>query len=1371
MRALNTTAVLALALLSCDSSPRARAFRVEDRVQLVGGPSAIGELGDYVIENERLRAVVLQGGNSVGPGMFGGTIVDVDLRRPETGHAAGRGADQFGEVFPMVNLMVPGYQDEESAGIGDLDVSILSDGGDGRCPLPEAEAPEGCAAIRVAGRSDALIEALGMVELLTVYMDVAFITYYILRPGDPYVLMRTFFWVSDEWDPSLDDVEIGSEEEAARLLELALAPSSGTSYQTLQEPEPIFTSLLGDILAPNPGELSPYRDKGLLAGDFLLFGKGVEPFGTSTLDSDDPGADRSGFDISYLFQRRYDRGEVVLSQPIADTVIVGVGDRVSYGYMSGEGSVVVPILTGSFTGVFTHRYQCVTETNAEDCGDELARPLVYDRYLVVGTGDAASVLEVYYELNDLPTGRVLGHVFDEVTGAPLEGAEVFALRDPRALGVADADVSTYEAASDALRGIDFDGDAEARPDDNPSIVSFAATDSGFDHVADASWSMSLEPGDYLLVPFVHDRRPGRPVPVTIAAGQEVEVSLALPPAARLSYEVYGEGGEPVTAKLTVIGPLGDDAGCPIDSTDPDLVPALSELRRLELGSSERPTGIATVVYSQTGRGEIALAPGRYDVIASRGFEFSIDRRCVELRHETTPVETFSIVREVDTTGWVAGDFHVHGVNSYDGNVTHERRVVTAVAEGLEVFSTTDHDYLTNLEPVISDLDMRDALMSMVGVEVTPMELGHLLGYPLRFDETAPDNNAPDWTRRDHCLENPADFGCPDNDSGYLGLTPEEIFQALRELGEFGPEHTVVAAPHPRDGFFGLFDQYGLNQFDLTLDAPGMMRGQNPLLADFPPNAAANERYRLYSENFDAIELFNGARYEFVRTPTVAEVTSFVTALSRASAESLSDEEYARAIERAHDASLRRVVVRTREEQALLRYGREGFIECLEHADCGDGELCHPDRRRCVPDSGYCSDTMPCADGLECVPSVRDGQARCLEPCHGDADCHVDAYCLIPEGEESGTCTPSACNIGRDGAPLPEAEAVEAGDRPCVRNGSPHVEGVIDDWFRLLDYGVVYTGMGNSDTHTLSSEIGLPRNFVASSVDAPAMIDRRELADNIRASRVVVSYGPFVEVTAEGGVIGDTVQAEGPVELHVRVQSASWFDVDRIEVYANGELLCDLGYLASAPCPTEATLATGADGHDTDLVNFDGVITDDPEIDTWYVVIAMGVGDRTRGLSPVYFAAMHPNLGFSEIIGQAFAAFDNPILAAVVPPPVARAELNRMIPYAVTNPIWIESTHDDDDVWTPPMGIGDPDDLEARGLPPYRRSILCQHSIEARGCRDQELMPLSTESLGVGGADGPSNPFLQPAEDDAAAARRRRISMVWRALARLVGSRR
>jgi hypothetical protein len=1268
----------------------------------VGGPAAIGEIGDFVLENDKIRTVILQEGNSVGPGMFGGTLVDADLRRPELRHSAGRGLDQFAELFPMVNMVVPGYDDGAASEVGDLSVTVWSSQDDDNCPLTEEEAPQGCAAIRVAGKADRLVEVLGAMFFLGMEINISFVHYYALRPGDSHVTVRTFFWTDRTWDPSDADLELGAPDEPSRLLELAVHPEVGQLHHPITEPVPVFDALLGNTSSWSSDSGVPYRRPGLLAGDFLLLGKQLEPFGTSTVAAG-AAANRSGFEMGYLFQKMYDRGEILLQRPLANTVMVGVGHDVSYGYFSAAGQVEIPIFTGAFTGAFTHIMQCETEGPGEPCPRPPRAPLVFDRYFAVGRGDAASVLDSYYAITGTPTGRLRGHVLDEQSGEPLSGAQVFVVLDPRQ-DDSDSDVTTYATVAAALRARDGDGDGVA--DNDPGIVSQTVTDVGLDRVPDGSFSLSLEPGQYLVVPFVHGRLPGRPVAVTIKAGRERQLSLALPPAGRLQFEIHDNQGELQPGKLTLIGPLAEGTGCP-SSLD---IPELSLLRHLELGSAERPQGIAQVAYSASGQGSLELAPGRYEAIASRGFEHSIDRRCLEVRHDTSPIEHFSVLREVETTGWVAGDFHVHGTNSFDGTLTHEQRVVTAAVEGIEVFAATDHDYITEVTPAIFDGAMRHQVSAMVGLEVSPIELGHFLGFPLRFDETAQDNLALDWTRRDRCLEEPSRFGCPEHETGYMALTPDEVFEALRDLGAYGREHTVVAVPHPRDGYFGYFSQYNLHPFSLSFEAAGLRTG-NPLLEPFLPPSAPDgaEPVSLYSERFDAVEVFNGTRYELIRTPTIREVTDFVQDMRAAADQGLPEDGYLRLMAEVHQRSVRRVLVRTAEEQQRLRYG--SAPDCLRSSDCDAGELCDPDLSTCVADPGVdCTDHGDCPVGAVCKEA--EEVQRCLPACSSDRDCPVSHYCALLDRADYGTCEAGDCNLDATGALLPGAP--EDGDRPCVINGLAHAEGGVDDWFRLLNYGLPYTAMGNSDTHSYALEIGLPRNFVMASTDAPAAIDHREIADNILAHRVVASYGPFIELWAEGGAIGDQVKAEGPVELRLRVQSASWFDVDRIEVYANGELLCDVGVASTeaSRCATTATMAVGPDGHNTDVVNFEGTIVDEPGRDTWYAVVAMGASERARGLSPVYFASLHPQLGFSEVIGQAFAVV--PLLASLVPAPIDRAQVNSLVPYAVTNPIWVDV--DGDGQWTAPLGVG----AEA-GVPPYRRQLPCQFARDPRGCRQDVLV--------------------------------------------------
>src|SRR3990167_1684956 len=94
-------------LSSCkDPQPlQPQAFRVTDRAQLFGGgPRALGDVGDYMIQNDRIRVVIQNAGYSRGFGVYGGGIIDADLRRVDEQGREGSpkrgGRDIFAEMFP-----------------------------------------------------------------------------------------------------------------------------------------------------------------------------------------------------------------------------------------------------------------------------------------------------------------------------------------------------------------------------------------------------------------------------------------------------------------------------------------------------------------------------------------------------------------------------------------------------------------------------------------------------------------------------------------------------------------------------------------------------------------------------------------------------------------------------------------------------------------------------------------------------------------------------------------------------------------------------------------------------------------------------------------------------------------------------------------------------------------------------------------------------------------------------------------------------------------------------------------------------------------------------------------------------------------------
>lgn len=117
-----------------------------------------------------------------------------------------------------------------------------------------------------------------------------------------------------------------------------------------------------------------------------------------------------------------------------------------------------------------------------------------------------------------------------------------------------------------------------------------------------------------------------------------------------------------------------------------------------------------------------------------------------------------------------------------------------------------------------------------------------------------------------------------------------------------------------------------------------------------------------------------------------------------------------------------------------------------------------------------------------------------------------------------------------------------------------------DWLQLLNDGVRLTGVVNTDAHYNFHGSGGYRNWIRSSTDDPAKISTEEMVRATQAGHVIMSNGPFLEVSVrdsndsdqEFGP-GDTVVFSPEQKLHIRVQCPNWFDIDRVFVLVNGRL--------------------------------------------------------------------------------------------------------------------------------------------------------------------------------------------------------------------------
>jgi hypothetical protein len=1275
----------------------------------VGGEAALAEIGDFVLENDQVRVAILQPGNSVGPGVFGGSLIDADLNRPQMKYQAGKGNDQFAEMFPSVNLLVPNPSWSQVRTGPDWD-GPPGDPPDDGCPAVWPEDEQGnplpkkeFAAVCAAGVGDNYLEAL---SLLGVFIgEASFQTDYVLRNGKRYVDVLTVIDAGDgdrsvirPMCPFRRDEELG------------------------HEPLSVLAAIVGtDDYAP-----------GLLTGDFLLFGRRLHVFV--------PGL---GFNEGSYIQELFLSGADTLNRPVSFPYMAGVGDKVSYALISdrtrvddpwgvcGENQdeppkLLVPVETGSFTFVFTNWWRCPADVAGCQDGGKLS----YKRYFIIGEGDVASLTDQAYKIWDIPTGTLAGGTYDGITGKPVPDTDVYVLRDPVASEWADHYPHADIAVCNALRGEQGDAvsfqlvegcarNASVTPDyelGQLGVVNHIRTDRGDDPVKDGRFKAKLPPGTYYVVGYQEGRGPSDAQRVVIKEGKRTGVGVPLLAEGKVLFDVRNEQGERIPTKITIIGDCKDAQGNDVCDcfpvTDPECKgDGLPESGRqiLEFGGFRAKEGVVRYVHSATGHGEITVPPGRYRFVFSRGAEHTIDEHVRVVPDDGRAISIHAALqRVVDSTGWISGDFHVHGRNSYDAVPGYEERITSFLVEGMELLSSSDHDWVTDYEPYVRQMGVEKWVKTQVGLEVTPVEIGHFLGWPVVFNDNMPENGAIDWT----------------------GLTPQQIFTAIRDMGEYGPEDTVVTVAHPRDSFFGYFDQFGMSPFDLTLEI-GYMQSPNPILSDtgnFHPGA-------------DAVEMINGKRYDMIRTPTNEEVRKFNLCMEyrKGHLEELPEDflegecELSWSSDYTRSYWARRVLTRTPAESAAYRYDMDGERECRTDQDCADlglvDSFCNRNTGMCAApaacsapgecDAGQCNlgegqcylgsvcdpseDVPDCGSGLVCEPGVE----RCVEPCRGHLDCHPELRCCKTEDcgcvnevcreasgndDGAGVCVEAKCDVN-----AAWEMSGEGASRPCI-----DWQGNMEDWFRLLNHGVNFTGLGHSDTHTLTkNEPGMCHNLICSSVDEPSHIDPLEIARNLKNGCVVASYGPMLELWVNGERVGSKVKAPASSEIavRVRVQSPAWFDVDRVEVYRNGSLRwifeaneageeCN-GPYTEWPCQIDEPVPgfqvrrceciPTEDGHNTDVVNMDVTFGDNPQKDAWYVAVAMASSMKARTMSPIQSWRYYPNMSFGIIVNKALGAIDLGIdIASFVEPTPTTAQVSPVIPYAVTNPIWVDRDNADEE---------------------------------------------------------------------------------------------
>lgn len=1120
------------------------AKQVEDRSELVGGPVAMADIGDFLLQNDQIRVNILNAKDSPGPGVFGGSIVDVDLRRKRLGAGDAEGRDRFAELFPVANLLVPDPKPGESS------VTVLKDGSDGKE-----------ASIRVEGKGAFLFEALAILHdqknlLSLLFPDVktafVFRTDYALKMGERHVTIRTTLM--------LDDSPIGCPDTSAcPPCEFGLkgdeAGCASAACECADVPVPLglyteSTSVFGVIFGDNQNDVNPpakYRG-GVVAGDFVFFGNQNDVFA--------PGI---GYDEEKAVNEAIYDGRNTFQSPLTYDFVAASGGDISYGYFTdpkgGEPSIVnVPLFASAATAFLAAGKNCLFDTS-DDAECDSKRAFTYERYLAVGDGDISSIAADVWKTRGTTTGSVKGFVSWASTGQPAPRAQVFVFRNAKP-GQGWDSVDDLAKANFAKFG-DY------------GLVNVINADVGVDLTLDGDFHAPLLPGDYAIVARSEDGMSlSRPEHVKVKANQEVVLAPELPLPATLDFRVVDETGALTPAKLTLVSL--DDDGKPLERDGK---------RRVYMGDGRLGNGIRVVHHSPTGLGTIPVEPGRYRLLASRGPEYSafvIDD--LELRSGKLRRVDASIVREVDTRGWMSTDMHLHQTPSFDSGMALQRRMSTVVDEQVELAVPTDHDVQTDYGPTVREMFLEPYVSTVVSAETTTLEQGHFIGFPLAYDASVVPT---------HGSHDPTCQGAGEILDGLRAKTADQNITPF----------TIVA--HPRDGFFGYIEQLGVDPFTMNRTPP-TLEANNPV-------------FRTASCDFDGMEIINGKRFDLVRTATVEEVVDWNRCRARVDA--------------------------AKTESDLVGFCPEISAGML--ATCKAGEpfkICQHRNRTALA-----------------WESTKRILIRTPE--------EQEALWSFPLNASTTPAGETLCDVAPYGDdPVPRSVA----EQPCT-----YRSGHIDDYFRYLERGMLKTHVASSDSHSGLHEPGFPRTYFMSSTDSPAALRVADAVDSLRAGHAVSTYGPFIRADVGGKTFGDVAKVTkgGKVKLNLHIETASWFGVDRIEIYQNGHLV---NVISPKSKPS-------------DIVDFDGKIdlsipdrdfTDDSNVvhhvDSWVVIVAMGLEDQNL-LRPLSVDVPFGEVQLSKVTSDAFALV--PVVNTLFSPIPTLPDWFPVPPYAVTNPIYLDTGND------------------------------------------------------------------------------------------------